>query len=104
MLDGSTAELYNGWQPNGAENMKKILVSMTAMTLVLGASVVALQAQAPARNMWSGVFTADQAAQGKTVYEAKCVTCHGPELAGAEMAPGLSGQMFLSNWSGQSLG
>jgi mono/diheme cytochrome c family protein len=82
--------------------MKKILVGMTAMTLIFGAS--ALKAQAPARNLWSGVFTPDQAAQGKTVYEAKCVTCHGAEMTGGEMAPALSGQMFVSNWSGQSLG
>jgi S-disulfanyl-L-cysteine oxidoreductase SoxD len=86
------------------KNMKKILVSMTAITLMLGASVVALKAQAPARNIWSGVFTADQAAQGKTVYEAKCATCHSPDLSGGEMAPALSGAMFFSNWSGQSLG
>ena len=84
--------------------MPKMMVSMTAIALVLGASVMALKAQAPARNVWSGVFTADQAAQGKTVYEAKCVTCHGAELNGGEMAPALSGQMFLSNWSGQSAG
>jgi mono/diheme cytochrome c family protein len=82
--------------------MKKILVGMTAITLIFGAS--ALKAQAPGRNMWSGVFTPDQAAQGKTVYEAKCVTCHGAEMTGGEMAPALVGQMFVSNWSGQSLG
>ena len=84
--------------------MAKTMVSMTAMTLVLGASVMALKAQTPARNVWSGVFTADQATQGKTVYEAKCVTCHGAELNGGEMAPPLAGGMFLNNWSGQSLG
>jgi mono/diheme cytochrome c family protein len=97
---------------DGAETMKKtrnkivpkILVGTAAVTLMLGASVMALKAQAPARNVWSGVFTADQAAQGKTVYEAKCVTCHGAELGGGEMAPALSGGMFLGNWSGQSAG
>ena len=98
--------LYNGRKPNGAENMKnimpKIIFTMTAITLILGAS--ALKAQTPARNVWSGVFTSDQAAQGKTVFEAKCVTCHGAEMTGGEMAPALAGQMFVSNWSGQSLG
>src|SRR5882757_5052989 len=95
---------------DGAKTMKKtrnkivpkMLVGMAAVTLMLGASVMALQAQAPARNVWSGVFTAGQAAQGKMVYEAKCVTCHGAELGGGEMAPALSGGMFLGNWSGQS--
>jgi mono/diheme cytochrome c family protein len=50
------------------------------------------------------VFTADQAAQGKALFEAKCAICHGAELTGAEMAPPLSGGIFLGNWSGQSLG
>ena len=60
-------------EPKMKKIMAKTMVSMTAMTLVLGASVMALKAQTPARNVWSGVFTADQATQGKTVYEAKCV-------------------------------
>ena len=88
--------------------MKKLMPRMTigsgAVALALGASVLALKAQAPARTVWSGVFTADQAAQGKTVFENKCVTCHGAELNGGEMAPPLSGGMFVSNWNGQSLG
>jgi len=88
--------------------MKKLMPRMTigsaAIALALGASVLALKAQAPARTVWSGVFTADQAAQGKTVFENKCVTCHGAELNGGEMAPPLSGGMFVSNWNGQSLG
>jgi len=91
---------------DGAETMKKtrntIIAGAAAITLVLGASVVALQAQG--RNMWSGVFTADQAAQGKAVFETKCITCHGAELGGGEMAPPLVGSAFLSNWTGQSLG
>ena len=83
--------------------LKTILAGMTAGILALGASVMALKAQAPARNVWSGVFSADQAAQGKTVFENKCVTCHGAELNGGEMAPALAGSSFVANWSGQSL-
>jgi mono/diheme cytochrome c family protein len=79
-------------------------IGSAAVALALGVSVLALKAQAPARTVWSGVFTADQAAQGKTVFENKCVTCHGAELNGGEMAPPLSGGMFVSNWNGQSLG
>ena len=88
--------------------MKKLLPRMTiaisAFALCLGGSVMALKAQAPAQTVWSGVFTADQAAQGKTVFENKCVTCHGAELNGGEMSPPLAGGMFVSNWNGQSLG
>ena len=80
--------------------MKKLMI---AAILPLGLAGAAL-AQAPARTIWDGVFTADQAAQGKTAFDNKCATCHGAELTGAEMAPPLSGGQFLSNWSGQAVG
>ena len=86
------------------KRMPRMTIGSAAVALALGASVLALKAQAPARTVWSGVFTADQATQGKTVFENKCVTCHGAELNGGEMAPPLSGGMFVSNWNGQSLG
>jgi len=35
--------------------MTKLLLGMMAATLVLGASVLGLKAQAPARTVWSGV-------------------------------------------------
>ena len=82
--------------------MKYTLFGLAAVTLVL--SAVTLRAQTPARNVWDGVFTADQAAQGKVLFEAKCAMCHGSELTGVEMAPPLSGATFLGNWSGVAVG
>jgi len=84
--------------------MRKITIGLAATALAMGASVMALKAQAPARNVWNGVFTADQAAQGKALFETKCAICHGAELNGAEMAPPLAGGVFLGNWTGQSVG
>jgi S-disulfanyl-L-cysteine oxidoreductase SoxD len=80
--------------------MKKTLIGLAALC----ASAMALQAQTPAHTVWDGVFTADQAAQGKVLFEGKCAMCHGAEMTGGEMAPALAGQMFLSNWAGQSAG
>jgi mono/diheme cytochrome c family protein len=77
------------------------MIIAAAASLAMTVSAIA---QAPARNVWDGVFTADQATQGKTAYDNKCSICHGAELLGAEMAPPLSGGFFLSNWSGQSAG
>ncbi len=79
--------------------MKKLLIAALPLSL-LGAT--ALMAQTP-RTVWDGVFTTDQAAQGKTLFEAKCAMCHGVDLNGAEMAPALSGAGFISNWSGVSV-
>ena len=88
--------------------LPRTMTAVTAVALVLGASVVALKAQAPAqgstKTVWSGVFTADQAATGKTVFESKCAMCHGADLSGGEMAPALAGSGFVANWTGSSLG
>jgi mono/diheme cytochrome c family protein len=82
--------------------MKQMVTGIAALGLVLGASMVALKAQTPARNVWDGVYTADQATQGKAVFADKCTTCHGADLNGAEMAPPLAGGTFLGDWVGQS--
>jgi mono/diheme cytochrome c family protein len=84
--------------------LKKFLLALTAAGLALGGSIVALQAQAPAKSVWDGVFTADQAAQGKALFETNCAICHGAQLNGGEMSPPLSGGMFLANWQGTSVG
>lgn len=83
--------------------MKKLLATLASLSLAMGASVVAVRAQG-GRNVWDGVFTADQAAQGKALFEAKCAMCHGAELGGAEMAPPLAGGVFMGNWVGASVG
>jgi len=84
--------------------LPRILTGLTAFALVAGASTLALKAQAPARTVWSGVFSADQAATGKILFENKCAICHGAELNGGEMSPPLAGGAFVANWSGQTLG
>ena len=82
----------------------RFVLGIAVFALATGASVMALRAQGAARTVWNGVFTAEQAAQGKAVFENKCATCHGAELNGGEMSPPLAGAMFVSNWSGQSVG
>ena len=82
--------------------MKKIWIG----PIIIGAAAslaMSVPALAQARNVWDGVFTVDQATQGKAAYDNKCSICHGAEMLGQEMAPPLSGGLFLGNWSGQSL-
>ena len=81
--------------------MKAVMTAALLSVSVLGFQSVA---QAPGRSVWEGVYTTAQAATGKAAYEAKCLTCHGAEMNGAEMAPPLAGGVFLGNWGGQSVG
>jgi mono/diheme cytochrome c family protein len=50
------------------------------------------------------VYTAAQAQRGAPLYEASCAECHGPDMAGFEIAPGLAGSEFVWNWNGLTVG
>ena len=65
-----------------------------------GTEVSARQAQ----SVWDGVYTAEQAQRGEPLYQQSCAECHGPDLAGGEMSPGLVGGEFVWNWNGLSVG
>ena len=56
------------------------------------------------QSTWSGVYTSGQASRGEGVYNSTCAVCHGDDLSGGEMGPGLAGNSFLSFWDGLSLG
>jgi alcohol dehydrogenase (cytochrome c) len=46
----------------------------------------------------ASVFTAEQAAAGRTAYETSCAGCHMPDLAGRNEAPPLAGGTFMAVW------
>jgi len=48
-------------------------------------SVAAIAGQAP-RTVWDGVYSDAQAKRGRELYNSKCLSCHGPDLSGGEMA------------------
>ena len=60
-------------------------------------------AQQP-KSQWDGVYTEEQAKRGEPLYAQFCASCHGPDMAGGEMAPGLAGGEFSSNWNDLSFG
>ena len=55
-------------------------------------------------SVWDGAYTEAQARRGEPLYEASCAECHGSDLNGLEMAPGLLGSEFAWNWNGLTLG
>ncbi|MCF3946095.1 cytochrome c [Acidiphilium sp. AL] len=62
-----------------------------ALILSLGLTGLAAAACAPS----SGDYTAQQAAAGKSVYDAHCAACHASNLSGAS-GPALAGGSFAS--------
>jgi mono/diheme cytochrome c family protein len=57
-----------------------------------------------AKSQWDGVYTQEQAKRGDALYAEHCASCHGADMNGGEMAPGLTGGEFSANWNDLSLG
>jgi cytochrome c553 len=75
---------------------------VAASTTIQGAQ--ARQTGASATTAWSGVFTAQQVANGKSSYDGVCARCHGAQLAGGtDGGPALKGPSFLTHWDGDTL-
>jgi S-disulfanyl-L-cysteine oxidoreductase SoxD len=85
----------------------KITVAALALagTMAFGAAGArgTLAAQ-QAKSQWDGVYTEEQAKRGEPLYSQYCASCHGPDMAGGEMAPGLTGGEFSANWNDLSFG
>jgi S-disulfanyl-L-cysteine oxidoreductase SoxD len=60
-------------------------------------SAAALGAQAPT-SVTAGVYTAEQAKRGATIYAENCAACHGESLTGNDPIPALAGSDFVSRW------
>ena len=81
-------------------------IRVAAAVLAAGAVAVAWPGPGPAagqgRTVWDGVYTAEQARRGAEAYGRACAECHGADLGGGDMAPGLAGVEFVYNWHGFS--
>src|SRR5207237_1784511 len=65
---------------------------------VLAASSIIIAAQQRGGGAAGGVYTAQQAASGRAVYQANCAMCHQQDLSGSGDAPTLRGSEFTTNW------
>ena len=54
------------------------------------------------KTVWSGVYTEDQAAQGRAPYEESCSRCHAADLSG-NVGTSLKGDTFIRDWGGRTL-
>ena len=81
------------------------VVGAGAVVAVLGVCIAGPEVAArQVQSVWDGVYTVEQAQRGAPLYQQSCAECHGPDLAGGEMSPGLVGGEFVWNWNGLSVG
>jgi len=81
------------------------LIRMT-LAIALGmlcGTAARMSALQPARTTWSGIYTDAQAKRGQAVYEEQCLSCHSPDLKGADQAPPLAGDDFNMDWNDLSI-
>jgi mono/diheme cytochrome c family protein len=78
---------------------------VAAVMTLAAAGIVAVQAQQQApRSVTDGVYTIEQANQGKTLYVEKCAACHGTMASATpDMAPLLNDYVFRATWKERSL-
>lgn len=77
------------------------------MNKILALIIIALGVPAPQnqqRTVWDGVYNGEQAKRGEAVYVKECANCHGRDLEGADMTPGLTGAAFMANWDTLTVG
>jgi mono/diheme cytochrome c family protein len=87
----------------GDEILVKKISSFSVCLLAVGLTYPMLFAQTTSSTR-DGVYSADQAQRGKTSYGTLCGSCHGDDLAGSGPSPALSGDDFIGNWTGQTVG
>jgi mono/diheme cytochrome c family protein len=49
------------------------------------------------------LFTAQQAAAGKTAYNSNCAVCHGSTMTNGTFGPPLAGEYFRNAWFGRTV-
>lgn len=81
-----------------------VAILALAGTMAFGALGARGTVAAQGKSQWDGVYTEAQAKRGEPLYSQYCASCHGADLAGGEMAPGLTGGEFTANWNDLSVG
>lgn len=79
--------------------MSKRLVAAVCGALVLPAVAFAQNPGAASK----GIYSPAQLARGAALYADTCARCHGASMEGLDVAPPLTGQRFLGNWTNQSV-
>jgi mono/diheme cytochrome c family protein len=87
----------------GLKEFGVVAAGMLALAVWVSGNVshgVLAQADSSTRD---GVYTAEQAKQGKVLYEKQCANCHGTTLEGKGKNVPLVGNVFLDKWTDQTM-
>jgi len=68
-----------------------------------GGAIRTARAAGATKSAEDGVYTEDQAKQGKTEYSQSCSGCHMDDLSGSGQAPPLAGDAFSQYWDGRTV-
>jgi S-disulfanyl-L-cysteine oxidoreductase SoxD len=79
----------------------RYLMTAAAVFAAAAIEVAASSAQA-GKTAWDGVYSDAQSKRGEDLSKTTCVSCHGNELAGSDLAPALQGDDFKGVWSGRT--
>ena len=84
----------------GEQSTAVSVLRSAAMAAALASSAPVALAQEPTagRLTTAGVYSSEEADRGKTVFDAKCQSCHGAALEGGTLAPALKGSEFLASF------
>ena len=81
---------------------RTIALAIIIGTALAAASYSTVRAQAP-KSVVDGVYAADQAKRGETMYSEACAACHDPNLIGG-IGPALAGKDFIGAWKDKTVG
>jgi mono/diheme cytochrome c family protein len=73
------------------------LVALLALVVAAGVT-----GRGQESKIWTGVYSAEQAEQGKRLFESNCSTCHRSDLSG-DRGPALTGDRFFTSWQAGSV-
>lgn len=79
-------------------------VLMATCALLAAAAGVRNGLHAQGASTSAGIYSEAQAKRGAALYKDQCAACHGDDLKGSDIIPGLAGPTFTGNWQGKSLG
>jgi len=83
-------------------NMRELFVAIAAAVVISACASAAADQGSRAGSIGSDWYSANQAAQGATLFKQKCAVCHGANLQGGA-GPALAGNQFFLRYRGKPL-